>query len=127
LTRVHRATSGLGMAARSGVTIRLTDLSRFAYHVFMTGGQTQGFDEAGAARRSGSLMRLAIMLGFIAVVVLLYRFSGVDRSVLAGESAFALAALIPLATIYRPGLLALRPAPAQEPHATVMATQRSAS
>jgi hypothetical protein len=112
------------MAPRSGVTIRLTDLSRFAYHVFMTGGQTQGFDDAGAVRRSVPLIKLAITLGFIAVVVLLYRFSGVDRSVLAGESAFALAALIPLATMYRPGLLALGPASAQEP---VMATQPSAS
>ena len=115
------------MALRSGVTIRLTDLSRFAYHVFMTGGHTQGFQEAGAARRSAPLMKLVLTLSFIAMVVLLYRFSGVDRSALAGQSAFALAALIPLATMHRLRLLALRPAPSPESLASGMATQRSAS
>jgi hypothetical protein len=93
----------------------------------MTGGQTQGYEGAGAARRSASLVKLAITLGFIAVVVLLYRFSGVDRSALAGQSAFAMAALIPLATMYRPGLLALRAAPAHESLAPGLATQRSSS
>jgi hypothetical protein len=102
-------------------------LSRFAYHVFMTGGQAQGCEEAGVARRSASLVRLAITLGFIAVVVVVYRLSGADRSALAGESAFAMAALIPLATMYRPGLLALAPAPAQESLAPGLAAQPSSS
>jgi hypothetical protein len=35
----------------------------------MRGGQTQGCEDAGAPRRSASLVRLAITLGFIAVVV----------------------------------------------------------
>src|ERR1700693_502701 len=112
------------MASRSGVTIRLTTLSRFAYHVFMTGGPTQGFKEAGAARRTAFLVRLAITLGFIAVVVVVYRFSGVDRSALAGQSAVALAALIPLATMYRSALRTLRAAPAVDTHASGVAAQR---
>jgi hypothetical protein len=106
--------------------MRLTDLSRFAYHIVMTGGQTQGCEHAGA-RRSASLVKLAITLGFIAVIVVLYRISGADRSALAGQSAFAMAALIPLATRSRHGLLAVRPTPAQETHASGMATQGSAS
>jgi hypothetical protein len=65
-------------------------------------------------------------LGFIAVIVLLYRFSGVDRSALAGQSAVALAALIPLATMYRRALLTLR-APSLDSHASGMTTQRSVS
>jgi hypothetical protein len=93
----------------------------------MTGGHIQGFEAAGAARRSASLIRLVITVGFIALVVLLYRYSGVDRSALAGQSAFALAALIPMATMYRRSLLALGPVAAQETQASGMATQRSAS
>jgi hypothetical protein len=93
----------------------------------MTGGHTQGFEAARVARRSASLMKLVLALGFIAVVVLLYRYSGVDRSALAGQSGFALAALIPMATMHRPSLLAVEPVAAQETHASGMATQRSAS
>lgn len=74
----------------------------------MTGGRSQGFEDASAATRSAALVRLTMTLGFIAVIVLLYRFSGVDRSALAGQSAVALAALIPLATMYRRALLTLR-------------------
>jgi hypothetical protein len=72
-------------------------------------------------------VRLTITLLFIAVIVLLYRFWGVDRSALAGQSAVALAALIPLATMYRRALLTLQAAPSVDSHASGMATQRSAS
>lgn len=54
------------------------------------------------------LLRLTTTLAFSALIVLVYRFSGVDRSALAGQSAVALAALIPLATMYRRGLLTLK-------------------
>jgi hypothetical protein len=93
----------------------------------MTGGLSQGFEDAGAARRTAVLVRLTMTLGFIAVIVLLYRFSGVDRSALAGQSAVALAALIPLATTYRRALLLLRGAPSPDSHASGMATHPSAS
>jgi hypothetical protein len=66
-------------------------------------------------------------LGFMAVIVLLYRYSGVDRSALAGQSAVALAALIPLATMYRRALLTLRAAPSLDSHASAMATHPSVS
>jgi hypothetical protein len=102
-------------------------LSRFAYHYVVTRGLSHGFEDASAARRSAALVRLTTTLGFIAVIVLLYRFSGVDRSALAGQSAVALAALIPLATMYRRALLTLRTGPSLESHAAGIATQRSAS
>jgi hypothetical protein len=107
--------------------MRLTDLSRFAYHVFMKGGVSQGFDDASAGPRAGSPVRRAITLGVIAVIVLVYRLVGVSGSALAGESAFALAALIPLVTMHRPDALKLRPAPSPEPPASGMATEMSAS
>lgn len=93
----------------------------------MTRGRSQGYEDAGAPRRSSLLARLTLTLGFITVIVLLYRFSGVDRSALAGQSSVALAALIPLATMYRRALRTLRAAPALDPQASAMATQRSAS
>jgi hypothetical protein len=93
----------------------------------MRGGLSQGFEDAGAARRTAVLVRLTMTLGFIAVIVFLYRFSGVDRSALAGESAVALAALIPLATTYRRALLMLRGGPSPDSLASGMATHPSAS
>ena len=93
----------------------------------MKRGVSQGFENADAARRSAVFVRLTMTLGFIAVIVLLYRFSGVDRSALAGQSAVALAALIPLATMYRRALRTLRAAPAVDTHASGVAAQRSAS
>jgi hypothetical protein len=92
----------------------------------MTGGLSQGFEDAGATRHSAVLVRLTMTLAFSAVIVVLYRFSGVGRSALAGQSAVALAALIPLATMYRRALLTLRGS-ISEPHASGMTTQRSVS
>jgi hypothetical protein len=110
-----------------GVTIRLTDLSRFAYHVFMRGVGSQGFENAGEARPAAFLVRQAITLGLIALIVLVYRFSGVAGSTLAGQSAFALATLIPLATVHRPGILKLRLAPTTESQGSGLAREMSAS
>jgi hypothetical protein len=127
LVSIYRSGPGAGWSPPSNVTIRLTELSRFAYHVFMTGGLSQGFEDAGAARRSAFLVRQVITLGWIALIVLVYRFAGVTGSTLAGQSAFALAAVIPLATAHRPGILRLGLTPSQESHAPVMATEMSAS
>jgi hypothetical protein len=92
----------------------------------MTGGLSQGFEDAGATRRSAVLVRLTMTFAFSAVIVVLYRFSGVDRSALAGQSAVALAALIPLATMYRRALITLRGS-IGESHPSGMTTQRSVS
>jgi predicted acyltransferase len=109
------------------MTKRLTDLSRFAYHVYMAGGLSQGFESEGAARTAAFLVRQAIMLGVVVAIALAYKVAGVAGSALAGQSAFALAALIPVATMHRSGVLTLNPAPAPEPHPAVMATELSAS
>ena len=107
------------------MTKRLTDLSRFAYHVYMAGGLSQGFE--GAARPAAFLVRQAMMLGVVVAIALAYKVAGVAGSALAGQSAFALAALIPVATRHRSGVLMLNPSPAPEPHPAVMATELSAS
>jgi hypothetical protein len=93
----------------------------------MTGGLSQGVGAACAPRRTAVLVRLTMTLAFMAVIVLVYRFSGLDSSARAGESAVALAALIPLATMHGRTLLTLRAAPSLDSHASGMATQRSTS
>jgi hypothetical protein len=93
----------------------------------MTGGLSQGFEGEGVARASGFVVRHAVMLGVVVAIALAYKVAGVAGSALAGESAFALAALIPVATMHRPGVLKPAPAPAQESHAAVMAAEMSAS
>lgn len=88
----------------------------------MAGGLSQGFVGEGAARPAAFLVRQAIMFGVVVAIALAYKVAGVAGSALAGQSAFALAALIPMATMYRPGI----PKPAPEPHPSVMATELSA-
>lgn len=73
------------------------------------------------------LVREALALGVIAVIVLVYRFAGVAGSTLAGESAFALAIIVPMATMNRTGLFRLAPAPSTEAIAPAMVTEISAS
>jgi hypothetical protein len=91
----------------------------------MTGGLSQGFEGEGVVRPCGFVVRHAILLGLVVALAVVYKFAGVAGSALAGQSAFALAALIPVATMHRPGVL--KPAPAQESHTAMMATEMSAS
>lgn len=91
----------------------------------MAGGLSQGFESEGAMRPSAFLVRHVITLGLVLAIVLAYRVAGVAGSALAGESAFALAALIPVVTMHRLSVLA--PAPAPESYSSVMAPELSAS
>jgi hypothetical protein len=93
----------------------------------MTGGLSQGYQGEGVARPSAFVLRQAIILGLVVAIALVYKVAGVAGSALAGQSAFALAALIPVATMHRPGVLKPAPVPVQESHAAVMATEMSAS
>jgi hypothetical protein len=109
------------------VTIRLTDLSRFAYHAFMSGGTPQRVGGTVFGRPAAFLARQALTLSLIALIVLVYRSSGVAGSTLAGQSAFALAILVPMTTMNRAALRRLRPAPSLEAHAPVLSTEMSIS
>jgi hypothetical protein len=91
----------------------------------MAGGLSQGFRSEGAVRPAAFLVRHVITLGLVLAIVLAYRVAGAAGSALAGQSAFALAALIPMATMHRLGVLT--PAPAPESYPSVMATEMSAS